>query len=43
MSRVEYGYSEDIEEEPLWAVDENELSLVKEVLLGRFHSFVPSS
>ena len=43
MSRVEYGYSEDIEEEPLWAIDESELSLIKEVLLGRFHSFIPSS
>jgi hypothetical protein len=34
MSRVEHGYSDYDEEEPLWAVDEEELSLVKEVILG---------
>ena len=43
MSRVEYGYSEDIEGEPLWAVDEEELSLIEEVILGRFHSFTPAA
>jgi hypothetical protein len=43
MSRVEYGYSEDIEGEPLWAVDEDELSLLQEVILGTFHSFTPAA
>lgn len=43
MSRVEHGYSDYDEEEPLWAVDEEELSLVKEVILGQFHTFDPSS
>ena len=42
MSRVEHGYSDYNEEEPLWAVDEDELSLVKEILLGQFHTFEPT-
>ena len=34
--------TEGIEDEPLWAVEEEDLSLIKEVLLGQFHEFVPS-
>lgn len=42
MSSVEQGYISDIEGEPLWAVDEEELSLIEQVILGRFHPFIPS-
>ena len=42
MSKVEHGYIEDIDEEPLWAVDEEDLSMVDEPILGELHSFFPS-
>lgn len=42
MSRVEHGYNDYNEDEPLWAVDEEELSFIEEALLGQFHTFEPS-
>lgn len=42
MSRIEHGYQDYEEDEPLWAIDEDELSLIKEVILGQFHTFDPS-
>lgn len=41
MSRVQSEYDEEEANEPLWAVDEEELSLIEEVILGTFHSFQP--
>jgi hypothetical protein len=43
MSRIEHGYQDYEEDEPLWAIDEDELSLIKEVILGQFHTFDPSA
>lgn len=42
MSRVEHGYIEDIEDEPLWAVDEEDLSTVDEPVLAELHPFIPT-
>ena len=41
MSRVEHGYIEDIEDEPLWAIDEEDLSIVDEPILAELHPFTP--
>lgn len=41
MSREQADYDNIIEKEPLWAVDENDLSLIEECMINDFHTFVP--